>query len=67
VLPSVFKSDGVQDEIDVIASSRSEEDHSGSSRVLTTLLTEMDGIEGLRGVVILAATNRPWAIVRYSF
>jgi AAA family ATPase len=68
VLPSVFSNlMFVQDEIDVIASSRSDEDHSGSTRVLTTLLTEMDGIEGLRGVVILAATNRPWAIVRCRF
>ena len=36
---------------------------SGSSgvgnRIVTTLLTEMDGIEELRGVTIIAATNRP--------
>jgi AAA family ATPase len=33
-------------------------------RVLTALLTEMDGVEELQGVVVLAATNRPEAIVR---
>lgn len=36
---------------------------SGSSgvgdRIVTSLLTEMDGIEELHGVVIIAATNRP--------
>ena len=58
----------VQDEVDAIATTRSE--HSGESstgdRVLTTLLTEMDGVEPLQGVMILAATNRPSAIVRYT-
>jgi hypothetical protein len=33
-------------------------------RVLTSLLVEMDGIEELRGVLVLAATNRPEVIVR---
>ncbi|GAA98765.1 uncharacterized protein L969DRAFT_95086 [Mixia osmundae IAM 14324] len=48
------------DEIDVIAGHRGTEEGSGSSdRVLTSLLTEMDGIEELNGVTILAATNRP--------
>ena len=36
---------------------------SGSSsvadRVLTQLLTEMDGLEALKEVLIIAATNRP--------
>lgn len=31
----------------------------GGVNVLTALLNEMDGIETLRGVIILAATNRP--------
>lgn len=32
---------------------------SGGTNVLTTLLNEMDGIETLKGVTVLAATNRP--------
>ena len=32
-----------------------------------SLLTEMDGIEELNGVVVLAATNRPDVIVRTRF
>jgi AAA family ATPase len=31
----------------------------GGLNVLTTLLNEMDGIEALKGVTVLAATNRP--------
>jgi transitional endoplasmic reticulum ATPase len=47
------------DEIDSIAPIRSGADSSHiSERVVSQLLTEMDGIEELRGVVILAATNR---------
>lgn len=56
------------DEIDVIAASRDDGDGSGggggSERILTTLLTEMDGIDELNGVTVLAATNRPDVIVR---
>ncbi len=48
------------DEIDAIASRRSE---SSGSRVLeqvvAQLLTEMDGLEDLRDVILIAATNRP--------
>ncbi|XP_005101069.1 ATPase family protein 2 homolog [Aplysia californica] len=49
------------DEIDAIAAKRGS---SGSSsgvedRVLTQLLTEMDGLEHLKDVFIMAATNRP--------
>ncbi|ODQ68601.1 putative ATPase of the CDC48/PAS1/SEC18 family, partial [Nadsonia fulvescens var. elongata DSM 6958] len=48
------------DEIDALSGARSEGGSEGSSdRVLTSLLTEMDGIEDLNGVTILAATNRP--------
>ena len=53
------------DEIDSIASARGAEDEfdSGvSRRVVDTLLTEMDGLAGLKNVVVLAATNRPEAI-----
>jgi len=53
------------DEIDSIASARGSEDEfdSGvSRRVVDTLLTEIDGLAGLKNVVVLAATNRPEAI-----
>jgi AAA family ATPase len=33
--------------------------HNGGVNVLTTLLNEMDGIEALKGVTVLAATNKP--------
>lgn len=46
------------DEIDALSSSR-DTDSSSSDRVLTSLLNEMDGIETLVGVIVLAATNRP--------
>lgn len=49
------------DEIDAIGSERSPS-ASGSSvkeRVLTQLLTEMDGVNALTNVTIVAATNRP--------
>ena len=48
------------DEIDAIASRRSES--SGSrviEQVVAQLLTEMDGLEDLRDVILIAATNRP--------
>ncbi|KAI0686843.1 AAA family ATPase [Cytidiella melzeri] len=52
------------DEIDALASSRSGADSSGNSHngVLTSLLNEMDGVEELVGVTVVAATNRPDAI-----
>jgi transitional endoplasmic reticulum ATPase len=48
------------DEIDALASTRSagREDSGVGGRVLSQLLTELDGIEELRGVFVLAATNR---------
>ncbi|KAJ5543048.1 hypothetical protein N7535_005477 [Penicillium sp. DV-2018c] len=45
------------DEIDAIAARRSS--GSGGVNVLTTLLNEMDGIEELRNVLVIAATNKP--------
>ncbi|ORX38438.1 putative peroxisome biosynthesis protein PAS1 [Kockovaella imperatae] len=45
------------DEIDALGSSRS--DDTAHSGVLTSLLNEMDGIEELLGVIVVAATNRP--------
>ncbi|KDR77600.1 hypothetical protein GALMADRAFT_245748 [Galerina marginata CBS 339.88] len=53
------------DEIDALATSRSSSDtdqglsHEG---VLTSLLNEMDGVQELTGVTVVAATNRPEAI-----
>ncbi|MGQ0794224.1 MAG: CDC48 family AAA ATPase [Deltaproteobacteria bacterium] len=47
------------DEIDALASSRRDTDGARvSERVVSQLLVEMDGVEELRGVVALAATNR---------
>jgi AAA family ATPase len=45
------------DEIDALGSTR--ESSHPALNVLTTLLNEMDGIEELRGVFVLAATNKP--------
>ena len=48
------------DEIDALAPRRGSgiADSHVSERVISQILTEMDGLEELRGVVILAATNR---------
>jgi transitional endoplasmic reticulum ATPase len=47
------------DEIDALAPCRAENDGTRvSERVVSQLLTEMDGVEELRGVIVLAATNR---------
>ena len=49
------------DEIDALASTRSGGGHQDAGvggRVLSQLLTELDGIEELKGVLVLAATNR---------
>ena len=49
------------DEIDAIGGSRGGGGGGGKvgDRVLAQLLTEMDGVEGLTGVTVVAATNRP--------
>lgn len=48
------------DEIDALSPDRSEgASTSAASHVLTSLLNEIDGVEELKGVVIVAATNRP--------
>ncbi|CAJ1059149.1 ribosome biogenesis protein SPATA5 [Xyrichtys novacula] len=48
------------DEIDALASERGGSSSGGvGDRVLAQLLTEMDGIEQLQDVTVLAATNRP--------
>ena len=46
------------DEIDAIGSSRDGSQHSGVHTV-TTLLNELDGVDNVKGVFVLAATNRP--------
>ena len=47
------------DEIDALCPRRSSgSDHSGSNRVVTQMLTEMDGYGSRKGVYIMAATNR---------
>ena len=45
------------DEIDSFAGARGTSNESGS-KILTQFLTEMDGVEELKGVVVLGATNR---------
>lgn len=50
------------DEIDSIAGSRTGGTHDSSgvtNRVLSQLLTELDGLEGIRDIVFVAATNAP--------
>uniref|UniRef100_T1GNG7 AAA+ ATPase domain-containing protein n=1 Tax=Megaselia scalaris TaxID=36166 RepID=T1GNG7_MEGSC len=47
------------DEIDAIGGERSSENGSVKERVLTQLLTELDGVDTLKDVTIVAATNRP--------
>ncbi len=49
------------DEIDSVAAMQGMESTDGrtSERVLNQLLTEMDGLESLKDVVVIAATNRP--------
>jgi transitional endoplasmic reticulum ATPase len=49
------------DEIDSVAPRRStgEGDSHVGQRIVSQLLTEMDGLEDLRGVVVIGATNRP--------
>jgi len=46
------------DEIDALVAARGMSGSAASERVLSQLLTEMDGIEELRRVVVLGATNR---------
>lgn len=48
------------DEIDALAPRRGQSGDSGvSDRVVAALLTELDGVEPMREVVVLGATNRP--------
>ncbi|KIM26415.1 hypothetical protein M408DRAFT_72773 [Serendipita vermifera MAFF 305830] len=48
------------DEIDALGTARSEDGRTGAHEgVLTSMLNEMDGIQDLHGVIVVAATNRP--------
>ncbi|WP_245717737.1 AAA family ATPase [Nocardia jejuensis] len=48
------------DEVDALAPRRGQSSDSGvTDRVVAALLTELDGVEPLRDVVVVAATNRP--------
>ncbi len=49
------------DEIDAVARAR-EDAHEATHRVVSTLLENMDGLEEARGIVVIAATNRPEAV-----
>ncbi|KAE8442096.1 hypothetical protein EG329_003854 [Mollisiaceae sp. DMI_Dod_QoI] len=50
------------DEIESIGGKRERGGRTNGVNVLTTLLNEMDGIETLKGVTVLAATNQPQAL-----
>ena len=49
------------DELDAVAPRRggSEGDSHVTERVISQMLTELDGLEDLKGVVVIGATNRP--------
>jgi transitional endoplasmic reticulum ATPase len=48
------------DEVDALAARRGQSSDSGvGDRVVAALLTELDGVEPLRDVVVVGATNRP--------
>jgi transitional endoplasmic reticulum ATPase len=48
------------DEVDALAPRRGQSSDSGvADRVVAALLTELDGVETLRDVVVIGATNRP--------
>ena len=47
------------DELDALAPARGASFAGTADRIIGQLLTELDGIEGRRGVVVVAATNRP--------
>lgn len=54
------------DEIDALAPKREASGGGGGAdvgtRLLSALLTEMDGLEGATGVIVVGATNRPHAL-----
>ncbi|CAJ2671748.1 unnamed protein product [Trifolium pratense] len=53
------------DEVESVAGKRGDSSSSSSAaseRLLSTLLTEMDGLEEAKGVLVFAATNRPYLL-----
>ncbi|MEM2636960.1 MAG: AAA family ATPase [Candidatus Korarchaeota archaeon] len=50
------------DEVDSIATARSSDEVGGERRLKTQMMIEMDGLKDSKGIVVLAATNRPWEI-----
>ena len=50
------------DEVDAVSPRRSGDDTGAGERVVSQLLTELDGLEPLTDVAVIAATNRPDAI-----
>eukprot|EP00887_Chlorella_sp_A99_P002124 scaffold21.g2124.t1 len=47
------------DEFDALAPARGHDNTGVTDRVVNQLLTELDGVEGLRGVCVIGATSRP--------
>lgn len=47
------------DELDALVPRRDDSNSESSSRVVNTLLTELDGVGDRKGVYVIAATNRP--------
>lgn len=47
------------DEFDSIAPRRGHDSTGVTDRVVNQLLTELDGVEALQGVIVIAATSRP--------
>ena len=47
------------DEIDALGLQRVGKESGAGDKVLAQLLTELDGVESLDGVIVIAATNRP--------
>lgn len=47
------------DEFDALAPQRGHDNTGVTDRVVNQLLTELDGVEGLRGVTVVAASSRP--------
>ena len=47
------------DEIDAIASKRGYDINRTTERMLNQMLAEMDGLQDIKGIVVIAATNRP--------
>ena len=61
--------ENIKDEVDALATSRSSSDSDTSSShegMLTSLVNEMYGVQELVGVTVIAATNRPEAIVKLA-